>query len=695
MVYKYILTLGLGAFIWLSDSYDGLPAHYKPVLQAQDSVLNWIQEGRNSEFDLSKRKTLLLKAYKAAEATLNDSLKTKYFSRLSLAYFYLPDSLLFRKTNRMTMQLAQNSKDSVVQAEGHWDLAIFYRNFAIPDSAYYHYGEALEIFKRLDNDFNSARMLYNMAVVQADVKDYTGSEITTIKAIELLKPLDKYEQLYNCYTNLGVITIELKEYERAIRYFDLALEYLSKLGDGNIRRFEVMNNMGIVYQEQGTHKKAVSYFKKVVESAELRTKDPNLYALALNNLAYSKLQLSEYTDLPGLFEYAISIQDSLRDIVGISRSYYSLAEYHLSQGDTAMAMSRAQMAQSYAEQGSNNKRLLQTLQLMARMAPKDALEYSLRYIALNDSLFQEERKARNKFARIRFETDEFIAENELLTKEKQLWAGIAVGFFLLGLAIYIIVTQRTKNQKLRFQQQQQASNQEIFNLMLSQKQKVEEGKKSEQKRISEELHDGVLGKMLGARMLLTGLNKKADDEAIEQRARAIAALQEVEGEVRSISHELSHAAYQKIHNFIRSIEDLLKSLRENTNIAHNFSYDDAFDWDGLTGDIKINLYRMIQESIQNSVKHAQCQTIILNFEKKGDHLLITISDDGQGFSIKKGKKGIGMRNIASRIEKLNGSWDISSVRGEGTTVTFNIPVNAPEMVASDSGKREIEEAQTV
>ena len=57
--------------------------------------------------------------------------------------------------------------------------------------------------------------------------------------------------------------------------------------------------------------------------------------------------------------------------------------------------------------------------------------------------------------------------------------------------------------------------------MLAQSEKVEEGKKMEQKRVSEELHDGVLGKMLGARMMLLGLNKKTDPEAIEGRAKAI------------------------------------------------------------------------------------------------------------------------------------------------------------------------------
>ncbi len=691
---KYVLILGSVFFISLINPRDAVPEKNPAVPSTQDSVLTWIEEGRNSTYSLEKRAAFLRRAHIVTEADTPDSLKTKYFSRLSLAYLQLPDSLLFRETNRKTIGLAKKMKDSVVHAEAHWDLAIFYRGVAIPDSAYYHYGEALKLYSALKNDFNTARMLYNMAVVQADVKDYTGSEITTIRAIELLKPLDKYQQLYNCYNNLGVITNELKEHDRAIQYFDMALEYLSKLDEENTLNYEILNNIGAVYQEQRFHKKAIPYFQQVLDADNLHTKDPPLFAKAMNNIAYSKFKAEDYTSLPGLFTKAIGIQDSIKDYTGISRSYFCLAEFQLAQGDTVQAMAQAQKAKSYSEQSSNNKRLLQTLQLMARLEPQNALAYTQRYMTLNDSLIQEERKARNKFARIRFETDEFIAENEILTREKQLWAGIAVGLLLLGLAIYIIVDQRAKNQKLRFQQQQQASNQEIFNLMLSQKQKVEEGKKMEQKRISEELHDGVLGKMLGARMLLTGLNKKADDEAIAQRARAISALQEVEGEVRSISHELSHAAYQKIHNFIHSIEDLLKSLQENTSIAHSFDYDDTVDWDGLTGDIKINLYRMVQETLQNSVKHAQCKNVSVDFAKEENDLLITIADDGQGFSIKRGKKGIGMRNIASRIEKLGGFWDITSAKGEGTTVSFRIPIKRPTTFETNEGQQELEEVKT-
>ncbi|MEP3381920.1 MAG: ATP-binding protein, partial [Maribacter dokdonensis] len=323
---------------------------------------------------------------------------------------------------------------------------------------------------------------------------------------------------------------------------------------------------------------------------------------------------------------------------------------------------------------------LKTWQYLAILDKNNASDYFKNFTKLNDSLLTEERKQQNRFARIRFETDEFIAENielesekKVLSKQKQIWIGIAIGFFLLGLSVYIIINQRAKNQKLRFDQQQQANNQEIFNLMLMQKQKVDEVKRLEQKRISEELHDGVLGKMLGARMILTGLNKRATDEAIQEKSKALGSLQEIENEIRAISHELSHSAYQKISNFTDSVETLLANNR-NTKIKTIFHFNEDENWDSLAGEIKINVYRIIQETFQNAIKHSKCSFFEVTFYRDDEQFNVIMSDNGIGYNVNKGKKGIGIRNITSRIEKLNGSFHIDSTEGQGTTISLNIPI---------------------
>ena len=115
--------------------------------------------------------------------------------------------------------------------------------------------------------------------------------------------------------------------------------------------------------------------------------------------------------------------------------------------------------------------------------------------------------------------------------------------------------------------------------MLTQNEKIEGGKQEEQKRISEELHDGVLGEMNGIRMILLGLNGKEDENSVALRAQAIEKLKNVQEEIRGISHALSDAAYQKFSNFIVSIEDLLQNTVGAAGLAFELEYDREADWD--------------------------------------------------------------------------------------------------------------------
>ncbi len=642
-------------------------------ITSADSLEIWIKKGKDITLNEADRQEYLRKALLAAEAISNDSIRIKYFSHLSLAYLRLQDSLAFRQANKEALQLAATTLDSAVLAEANWDLAEFFNAKNVSDSAYYHFGKAKEIYSAQEKNFFAARMLYNMAVVQNNIKDYTGAEITAIMAIELLKPLNENKYLYNCYSILGVVSKNLKEYDRAIEYHQKALTYLDKSGDQNKLLPSTLNNIGMVFLEKKDYDQAKSYFQRVLEIDSLDAFNTVLYAKALNNLGLSKLGIHETGNTLELFRKAIHIQDSIEDISELSRSLHSLAEFYVHQNDSATALIYANRAKLYAQQSSNNARLLETLYLLALLDPAKAPVYIQEYITLNDSLQNEERQIRNKFARIRFETDEFIAQNELLARQRQMWIGIAAGLLLLAVAMFIIINQRVQNQKLKFRQQQQEANQEIFNLMLAQKQKVEEGKQSVQKRISEELHDGVLGEMNGIRMVLLGLNKKTEDDAVEMRSKAIEKLQSVQEEIRTISHQLSDAAYQKFHNFIHSIEDLIGSVDVTSEAVITFHYEEHIDWDKLSADIQINVYRIVQECLTNCVKHARARNIALELDSSGGDLLVTLTDDGRGFNTGKGKKGIGHKNIRSRLMKVNGSWEVKSKPGKGTRIFVRIP----------------------
>jgi len=680
---RYLTFLTLVFFV--TACQDKKTSNNSAKIAKADSIQIWIDQSKLNTIPLEVRSHQLNKALEKAFALSNDTIKSNYFTQLSIRYHRLKDSVNFRKANAIAIKLNETLKDSTNLGEVFWDLAAFYNRYDIHDSAYFHYREAQQTFEVLNEVVKSAQVLRGMANLQSEIGDYTSSNNTVIRAVEKLKPINEYLELSRCYNLLADNAKLLDEPEKALSDYDQSLIYLEKEGVDPLKTLATRHNKALVYQKQGNHEKAVATFKEVLAFDSIHQKNPRLCGRVLNNLGYSYLKTGQFDKLPYLFVKAQKILDSINDLGGKSSAALKLGEYYLTQKDTTKALINIQTARNLAIQTRNNTHLLNVLRMSSRANPKKATDYLQKYASLNDSIQLQERQIRNKFARIRFETDEFIAENEVLASEKQLWTGIAVALILLGLASFVIINQRVKNRILKFKQEQQANNQEIFNLMLAQGEKVEEGKKMEQKRVSEELHDGVLGKMLGARMMLLGLNKKTDTEAMAERAKAISILQDVEGEVRSISHELSHAAYQKIHNFILSIKDLIHSIQSASKINIDFKFTDELDWDALTGEIKINLYRMIQESLQNSVKHAACKNIYMSFYADEAFLTVDIIDDGKGFVQKRGKKGIGMRNMASRIKKVNGTWNIESKVGKGTTVTFVIPLvsnnseNAPSI----------------
>ena len=647
---------------------------------SNDSINALIESFENDKEKNSNKLDWFYKAYAYAQTVESIEFKTKLLSKLSFKAVPIKDTLLFRKINRSAINLGRKTNDSVVLSEAYWDLAVFFRKYAALDSAYYSYSEAQKIYDLKGDNLNSGKLLLYIAKIQERVKDYVGAETNIILAIERLKQTNSYRDLFYAYNDLGIVSEDLKQYSRAIGYYNEALSYAKNLKNNEYYQLLIKNNVGIVYRESGDYKKAIEKFEEVLGTPNLEKTNTRLYAKTLNNLALCKIRFSDTVGAENKIKQSIVINDSLNSS-NLASSYYSMAELRLFQKDTNTSTHWLQKSMQLSKENNNNKRILENLVFLAKIDTKNAADYTQQYIVLNDSLQLTERKIRDKFARIRFETDEFISENEVLAKEKEelnrqkrMWVSIALGFFLLGISVYIIINQRAKNQKLRFLQQQQENNEEIFNLMLAQKQKVNEVKRMEQKRISEELHDGVLGKMLGARMVLTGLNKKTSLEAIKERSLAIVALKNVENEIRSISHELSHSAYTRITNFVNSITSLLESTKENTDINTIFNYDEAVDWDSLMGDVKINTYRIVQETLQNAVKHSNCKNFFVNLERTEDEFVVTMRDDGIGFKSEKQKKGIGIRNISSRAKKLKGKWKISSKPGTGTKIEVFIPL---------------------
>jgi signal transduction histidine kinase len=210
--------------------------------------------------------------------------------------------------------------------------------------------------------------------------------------------------------------------------------------------------------------------------------------------------------------------------------------------------------------------------------------------------------------------------------------------------------------------------------MISQQNDVETIRVIEKKRVAQELHDGVLGRMFGVRMNLDSLNKFNDELASKQRISYIVELKNIEQDIREISHDLSREKSELINNFVAIVDNLFEEQKKTYKPKLVSSIDSSIKWDLMTNAVKINLYRVVQESLQNINKYASAKTIKVEFKKGLDNILVQISDDGVGFNVKKAKKGIGLQNMLSRINECKGVFEIQSKKGEGTIITVTIPI---------------------
>lgn len=601
-----------------------------------------------------------------------------------LISFWLPSfsqvDANFKKIDSIKKNVLKNTiQDSITYANAHYNIGRLYRFSSIGDSAYYHYQKAEKVYRSSNAKFNLAETLYGIAVVQKNEKDLTASELTSIEVIKILETLNQTNKVLELksftYNNLGLVFGELEQFQDSYNYYNKSIELKQNLDGDNSRNIIItQSNLALSYKKAGEYEKAFEIYNEVINSDGFKKDKSDLRALVLDNYAHTKFLLKDDNELPQLYFKALKIADSINpDGYKSIIINQHLAEYFNSKNDTSAAKYYAYEAKTIAEKYHTDE-LLSSLLLLSNITKGEvASKYLKEYIKLNDSLHKNERAIRNKFARIRFETNQIEKENIQIAKERMWLFIISIIVIIASILLYVVINQRNKNKALKFIQQQQEANEEIYNLMLSQNESIEEARTVEKKRISQELHDGVLGRLFGTRLSLDSLNMSNTNEAIKTRGQYINELKTIEQDIRKVSHELN-TDFVSGSGFIDLIKTLVETQTEVYKIEYTLDYDEVISWDEVSNKTKIHIYRIVQESLHNIYKHANASLVNISFKLKSNKIYLTLSDNGSGFDVNKAKSGIGLKNINSRINEINGKINITSKKDVGTTVTIEAPI---------------------
>jgi len=615
-----------------------------------------------------------------SESTHQDSTILK--SKRLLATIFLRernvDSLF--KLNHENLKLAKKLQDSSAIAYINNVLGWYHGQKLQTDSSYYYYYTASKLFKSLQNYKEQAFALNSMADIQFNQRDYIGCEQNAVAAIILYKNLPETEEtldyLWALHNLIAIASDELELYDKAIEYHEKALTFSDKIQDNFIYTLYSNSNIALIYKELKQYDKAIEIYEDLFRNKEILLKEPNNYALILGDYAFIKhlSNNSKSDDIAKMFSEAYIVSDSIQDPYSIMSVSLNASEFYKDIENKDSALFFANRAYKLGKESNTNDVILKALMLKSKIEDETkAKTYLTEYVHLSDSLQNKERAIRNKFARIEFETDQIVEKSKQIAKERMWLLILSIGLIVTLLLLYIIITQRTKNKELKFNQQQQETNEEIYNLMLSQQDKIDEARVVEKKRISEELHDGILGRLFGTRLSLDSLNMSTNEEAVETRGKYIDELKSIEEDIRKVSHELNT-------DFVSgsSFTSIIKTLVETQTKAYQLKYvlrnDDNIDWDSVSNKTKIHFYRIIQESLQNIYKHANATEVNISFKLKNNVICLSISDNGSGFDVNKARKGIGLKNINSRVNEINGKLEIESNNDSGTELIIEAPI---------------------
>ena len=224
-------------------------------------------------------------------------------------------------------------------------------------------------------------------------------------------------------------------------------------------------------------------------------------------------------------------------------------------------------------------------------------------------------------------------------------------------------------------EQKRLSGQLIEQEIQKQKQLVQatiDAQEKERREIGRELHDNISQHITTTRLYLEVAMEKAGGEILALVTQAHKGLQDTVNEMRQLSQSLVPPSLSDI-GLVESIEDLCSPLKSTHAFRIEFFHHD-FNETILPDNMKLMLFRIIQEQINNIIRHAHASIILIRLQMVEDNIILSVSDNGRGFEPSKVKRGLGFSNIGNRADLFGGTLKIDAEPGKGCSIRVLIPL---------------------
>ena len=595
-------------------------------------------------------------------------------SNLTRAKQYAEDELL----------LAQKTNNQQFIAQAYNDLGIVSIKQSQFKEALNWHQKALDLRLTLPSKLDIASSYSKMGYCLSELDLYGLALKNQLQALKIYEELNDKVKMAYTINNLCYLYTALSQWDKEIELAKQSYAIGIELNDPTITAV-ALNNIGSSFEKKQDYTKAIQY-KKIALQEFIKLNDSSSMASMMNNLGYYYRQLNNNTEAANYYNKGKIVAQNVNDLNSLAIFYSNLGSLYIDLKKFDLAQENLTQAEKLCKQQSILSTLIPVYKSFGDLnAYKGngalAVQYYDQYAALKDSLFNSDLSQQFSEMQTRYETNEKEAQNQVLQIENNLtkselqrsnvtkWA-LAISLLLIVLVFYLFYQNHI------FKQKQSLQAERLLQQQLNAK-AVIAAEEKERQRIARDLHDGLGQRLSATKLNVSGLQSLIQPIQTRQEIlfkNALTLLDESVKDVRGISHNLLS------HGLLKAgLASALKEFVEQIKTPDGFKIN--LEIIGLEQRLDFGienvLYRVLQEIVNNIIKHAQASIINIQLIKHQNELSLMVEDNGVGFvvdNILASGKGIGLKNIESRISLINGKVFFDSFPSKGTTVNIEIPV---------------------
>ncbi|RWY52515.1 tetratricopeptide repeat-containing sensor histidine kinase [Mucilaginibacter gilvus] len=542
--------------------------------------------------------------------------------------------------------------------------------------------KCLEISLKHNLLTNQALGYNGLGIYYWQTGNYTAAIKNHLAALKIRERLTDEKGIASSAGNLGMVYLDNEKLNEAEKYATIGLEMGKKIGNPNIQ-INCMHTLANLYSARKDYTKALKIDKEAIIICE-QTGNKRGLSQIYSNMAHCYGELKLYDKSLSYNFKTLETDIFFGDEKQQSDTYLNIGEVYKDKGQYAEAIKWLKKSLPLAQKTQykqGEKNIYRVLSIVYEKMGRypEALEAGRKYQDLSASIVNENNDKQIATMQTVYETEKKEARISILNKENTIQKlsissrnktiGIIAGLFLLSLIMGGLFYNRHQLKQKALMQKQMLEQQDVLTKA------VVNAEENERKRIASDLHDGVGQLFSAVKMNLGGLFDRITMDREEDRFLAentLALVEESCKEVRTISHQmmpnmlLRSGIASDLKSFIEKIDaDSLKVSLEASGFKSR-----------LESTVETMLYRVIQESINNVIKHAKATHLNITLNRTAAGITAIIKDNGVGFDSSKAENftGIGLKNIQTRIAYLKGTIAYNSAPGQGTAVNIYVPV---------------------